>query len=990
MATSGTIEKKFHGGSTGGYYFGIDWKVNSQSTANNSSNVTASVFIRTTGNGYTISSSATKNITLTINGTSYSGTATVGVGANTKKILLTKTVDVKHNSDGTKTCAFACSGVLGLTLSGKYYGTVSHSGSGVFNTINLNTAPWWTSDNTRIKWNGGEIASAVIIPENVSTIQVISSSATDTQSGSNVNYELHRYINNSYSAKIKSSGSGLTADDNLSSWGQGTQIKYEARVNDGSLYASDSRWSPVYTKNTFTRASVTSIGSIGVGSTGVSFTATGIRNSGGGNGYVNTSFGYRIESLTTGVNIYGTNTTYQDNQNNLVFTLGIKNNGGSPTNPHWIDANELKTVFKSSNYKGTLKLRLVSWNSYGSQGYYDFNVSVDLRQNPAYVTITYDNKNKITLNNTDYYVPAHLPFKCSWNAINDPVGGEPCSYEVMYQIGTGSYVSLGTTSSNTFTAYLGTTAIGNNKTTDFRIIVRAITKYGYYSDSGGARITLWDYAPPTVKVSTVTRNSTNVVLNGTITINTTIPNVALSNTHWRWIGGSNTNFNVTNSSTSTIKNFTITASAAQDLTGTIHVASSDIARDLLANIITMGWGNTEVAIKGYMPVMSLTKEGVGINTRPFSGYKFSVEGNTKINGNLATNGLTLSNLTVSGTTNLKATILNGDITMKSPNGAWTGEFIKRYEGDQYGMGIAIQSGGTTIIGGGESATSYMATISNPGSENLYCTSDGFIKFVSGCQDMATKREITYDANGLFTINMGSVNADAGIRIVSTAGVQGALWSGTGGTVFQSIGNYNLHLGRNGSTTDLIIKSDVIEAGKVIRGKDTIEANFTPTANVSQFRAITSGDGNGQGDGNTHIGYKDVNGKFHHYFRGNGAFNVNLSNGAYISVQVRTPKVITDRGTYSLLNNTTAYKTTSSEESFNEPNDNEIIDFIKNNSKIIPSEIRTLNDEANVIDYLTVAIDENIYVSESNKVEALWKAVNYLLNKIENLGGNNVQ
>ena len=990
MATSGTIEKKFHGGSTGGYYFGIDWKVNSQSTANNSSNVTASVFIRTTGNGYTISSSATKNITLTINGTSYSGTATVGVGANTKKILLTKTVDVKHNSDGTKTCAFACSGVLGLTLSGKYYGTVSHSGNGAFNTINLNTAPTWTTDDTRMKIGDNEIKANVIIPENTSSVSVISAQATDAQTPNALNYYLHRYINGSYSAQIKAGGTSLTGTDNISSWGQGTQIKYEAKVSDGSLWASSSKWSWVYTKNTFTRASVTSIGSIGVGSTGVSFTATGIRNSGGGNGYVNTSFGYRIESLTTGVNIYGTNTTYQDNQNNLVFTLGIKNNGGSPTNPHWIDANELKTVFKSSNYKGTLKLRLVSWNSYGSQGYYDFNVSVDLRQNPAYVTITYDNKNKITLNNTDYYVPAHLPFKCSWNAINDPVGGEPCSYEVMYQIGTGNYVSLGTTSSNTFTAYLGTTAIGNNKTTDFRIIVRAITKYGYYSDSGGARITLWDYAPPTVKVSTVTRNSTNVVLNGTITINTTIPNVALSNTHWRWIGGSNTNFNVTNSSTSTIKNFTITASAAQDLTGTIHVASSDIARDLLANIITMGWGNTEVAIKGYMPVMSLTKEGVGINTRPFSGYKFSVEGNTKINGNLATNGLTLSNLTVSGTTNLKATILNGDITMKSPNGAWTGEFIKRYEGDQYGMGIAIQSGGTTIIGGGESATSYMATISNPGSENLYCTSDGFIKFVSGCQDMATKREITYDANGLLTINMGSVNADAGIRIVSTAGVQGALWSGTGGTVFQSIGDYNLHLGRNGSTTDLIIKPDAIEASKVIRGKNTIEANFTPVTNVSQFRAVTSGDGNAQGDGNTHIGYKDSNGNFHHYFRGKGAFNVNLSNGAYISVQVRTPKVITDRGTYSLLNNTTAYKTTSSEESFNEPNDNEIIDFIKNNSKIIPSEIRTLNDEANVIDYLTVAIDENIYVSESNKVEALWKAVNYLLNKIENLGGNNVQ
>lgn len=990
MATSGTIEKKFHGGSSGGYYFGIDWKVNSQSTANNTSNVTASVFIRTTGNGYTISSSATKNITLTINGTSYSGTATVGIGTNTKKTLLTKTVDVKHNSDGTKTCAFACSGVLGLTLSGKYYGTVSHSGNGTFNTINLNTAPTWTTDDTRMKIGDNEIKANVIIPENTSSVSVISAQATDAQTPNALNYYLHRYINGSYSAQIKAGGTSLTGTDNISSWGQGTQIKYEAKVSDGSLWASSSKWSWVYTKNTFTRASVTSIGSIGVGSTSVSFTATGIRNSGGGNGYVNTSFGYRIESLTSGVNIYGENTTYQNNQNNVDFTLGVKNNGGTPTNPHWLDANELRTAFRNSNYTGTLKLRLVSWNSYGSQGYVDFNVSVDLRKAAPSTTIKYAANNKITHNGTDYYIPAHLPFVVSWNAVNDTVEGNACTYDVYYQVGSGSLKYLGSTTGTSYTAYLGGTEIGNNKTTNFKIVVRVKTKYGTTTNCSGAIITLWDYAPPTVRVNTINRTSTNVTLTGTITINTSIPNVTTTNTYWKWLGGTNTNFKVTNSSTSTIKNFTITAPAAQDLTGTIHVASSDTARDLIANIVTMSLGNTEVAVKGYMPVMSLTKEGVGINTRPLNGYKFSVEGNTKINGNLATNGLTLSNLTVNGTTNLKATVLNGDITMKSPNGTWTGEFIKRYEGDQYGMGIAIQSGGTTIIGGGESATNYMTTISNPGSENLYCTSDGFIKFVSGCQDMATKREITYDANGLLTINMGSVNADAGIRIISTAGVQGALWSGTGGTVFQSIGDYNLHLGRNGSTTDLIIKPDAIEASKVIRGKNTIEANFTPVTNVSQFRAVTSGDGNAQGDGNTHIGYKDSNGNFHHYFRGKGAFNVNLSNGAYISVQVRTPKVITDRGTYSLLNNTTAYKTTSSEESFNEPNDNEIIDFIKNNSKIIPSEIRTLNDEANVIDYLTVAIDENIYVSESNKVEALWKAVNYLLNKIENLGGNNVQ
>lgn len=66
MATSGNIEKKIAGNSYGGYYIGVDWKVNSQSTANNSSNVTATVYIRSTGNGFTINSSTSKSITVTI------------------------------------------------------------------------------------------------------------------------------------------------------------------------------------------------------------------------------------------------------------------------------------------------------------------------------------------------------------------------------------------------------------------------------------------------------------------------------------------------------------------------------------------------------------------------------------------------------------------------------------------------------------------------------------------------------------------------------------------------------------------------------------------------------------------------------------------------------------------------------------------------------------------------------------------------------------
>ena len=633
MATSGNIEKKFHGGSTGGYYIGIDWKVNSQSVSGNSSNVTATFYIRTSGNGYTISSSASKNVTLTINGTKYSGTAKVGMGANTKKNLLSKTVTVNHNSDGTKTCSFACSGVFGLTLSGKYYGTVSHSGNGTFNTINLNSAPWWTSDDTRMN----DIRGHVIIPENWNSVTVTSATATDNEQGGNLHYDIHRYINGVYSAQIKAGGSNLSVTDNIGSWGQGTRIKYEAKVHDGSLWASGSRWSWEYTKNTFGRAAVDNVGSITAGTQGLTFRAYGISNSGAGNGYVNTEFGYRMECLTPGVSIQGSTEHYQSNQGDVNFVIGIKNNGGNPTNPHWIDANQLKAVFRDSNYCGEIRLRLTSWNSYGSSGYFDFSVSVDLRQNPPWTSIRYGANNKINFNGTDYYIPAHLPFYLEWDAVSDPVEGNACTYDILYQIGEESWVHLGSTSSTNYTAYLGNTAIGNRKINNFRMIVRAKTRYGYYSDTGATRISLWDYSVPTVRVSSVTRAKDKVTISGQITTNTSIPGNTASDEHYRWHGESNIGFKASGSGAT--KSFTLNIAAAQNKSGNIHIASSDLVMDKLSAIITKQWGNIDVAVKAYMPIMSMNKFGVGIGTRlANSNYVFEVDGNANIKGNLHING----------------------------------------------------------------------------------------------------------------------------------------------------------------------------------------------------------------------------------------------------------------------------------------------------------------------------------------------------------------
>ena len=131
MATSVTIQSAIRTG----YRIQIAWTVDSQSVANNTSTVTAKVQLVSTGSSYTINSSASKSGSLTINGTKYSFTFTAALSGNQTKTIYTKTVTVGHSADGTKTCAFACTAGINVTLSGTYYGNVSASGNGVFNTI---------------------------------------------------------------------------------------------------------------------------------------------------------------------------------------------------------------------------------------------------------------------------------------------------------------------------------------------------------------------------------------------------------------------------------------------------------------------------------------------------------------------------------------------------------------------------------------------------------------------------------------------------------------------------------------------------------------------------------------------------------------------------------------------------------------------------------------------------------------------------------------
>lgn len=96
----------------------------STSTANNTSILSISLVLKRPSS---ISSSATKTASCTINGTTYNWSGTIGGSGD--KTLISKTQTVKHNDDGSKTISLSASIALNITWSGSYVGTISGSGS---------------------------------------------------------------------------------------------------------------------------------------------------------------------------------------------------------------------------------------------------------------------------------------------------------------------------------------------------------------------------------------------------------------------------------------------------------------------------------------------------------------------------------------------------------------------------------------------------------------------------------------------------------------------------------------------------------------------------------------------------------------------------------------------------------------------------------------------------------------------------------------------
>jgi hypothetical protein len=112
----------------------FSWNISSQSIASNTSTITWSLKLVSTSSG-AISSTASKSWWVNVNGSYYEGTNTVGIAANSTKILASGTTVIKHNDNGTKSFDYSFSQYFGITFSGSWIESIGGSGSGTLDTI---------------------------------------------------------------------------------------------------------------------------------------------------------------------------------------------------------------------------------------------------------------------------------------------------------------------------------------------------------------------------------------------------------------------------------------------------------------------------------------------------------------------------------------------------------------------------------------------------------------------------------------------------------------------------------------------------------------------------------------------------------------------------------------------------------------------------------------------------------------------------------------
>lgn len=638
------------------------------------------------------------------------------VGGSTGSRQIKSTSDV---SSGSTTFEVTCStNASGGTLNaqmwtsssadGTHWQNKMDTGARTVNKSTFNTPPSLSGSITAEGATGNKT-----IPENKSSISLSWPAASDVNNNLS-GYRLRVSINGGGYTELTRTA-GRNYNHNVSGYGEGSTFRYAVDAYDSYGVWSGTIYSGTITKNVFTPSSFSSNSSISYseGNSTITFVVSGGGNTDGG--------GVSRSISCDGLSVYN------GSVGEGTITMTVYRSGPTPTGPY-VNFNDIKNKFASTNYNNSLNFRLTTSNNYGNSKYNTKNIGVDLRTNPnpvARCSISTTNSTAyVTVSSTGnkYFVPDSGKYiTVEWDTSTGKLG-EPITYDLYVSYGGGAWQlvdELLPQKTSSYNHYVPKQSISQS----IRYKVRTKTLYGYYSDRDTIIENLHYYNSPGLSQGVITRGATTADVIVTIKTSSSIPNISTVGT-WSC-------YNKGTTITVSSGKLTITQNAQTiKVTGLTDAGQYDLKVTFKDNTGFSVDNTVTIVIGANSPLFFVNKYGVGVN-----GSKASVNYPLLVKGNI---GMTIDGL-------------------KYPIG------LVAYEGDANGAGLTIQSGGTVVVGSGESPKSVMATITNRAEEILHLTSDTQIRFVTNCQTMDDPKTTVLTQGGSLELP-GSLTANTNMTL----------------------------------------------------------------------------------------------------------------------------------------------------------------------------------------------------------------------------------
>ena len=625
-----------------GYKIGFDWS-SSRVGNENASNVTVVPYLYIKS-GYSISSSASKSGTVTINGTNHNFNFTLGNVRGETWVRLSNgfTTKVGHNSDGSKSCTLKVSATLNLNLSGSQIGAVSDQATVTLDKFNLNSAPTMPAGIT-VNPNGG------YIPENGTSVTISWSKASDPD-GNLSNHILDCCKNGTWMTWA-TLGKDTTSYTDTIPKGEGDTYQYRVIARDNAgLYSNHSNVSAKLTTNTLRGGSFSNAPSISDSTSSITMNFSGGSNTDG--------TAARYMCYSDDITIYNQTETTSGSQ-----IITIYKSGSTPSGPY-IRFDDLKNRFKNSSYNGRMHIGLRTGNGRGTYKYSSTTLSVDLRSNPlapGAVTILQDSNSTAYKTHSGtgnkYFVPDgtnHIRF--TYTAASDPLGGE-IKYK-LYQIYNGNVSLLADNVTGVEGYNFVPPKLSGNSTATLAFRVEAITSYGRSSSKDSAQITLHSYNGVSFSLGAITRTATDATVNITVKTTSSVPNI---NTVGTWSCNSKSGNLTTSQSQQSFKVTGLTEGGTYTATVT-YKDNTGWSSDQTAN----------VSIGSLAPIVAITKEGLGVGgVEANANAVLNVKGKSNFSGDIQMNGNPVK-LTTANNSNARIGIESStnDVYISNYNNNW--------------------------------------------------------------------------------------------------------------------------------------------------------------------------------------------------------------------------------------------------------------------------------------------------------------------------------